>query len=673
MKQRKVFAKRVLTFMLSLAMVMTSITMPGMTAMAAQEPTGESVERPVSVTATWDATDSTIDVSWGQNQTMSENGYTYRISVTGEGYSSVKDDLLCTPISLPYDTESNEGEAYTVGATYTVEVQSKFDGNYSVVDESCSVEVIITEAEDPEPVAPGAPAALTVEQSGSGIRVLWGAGQDATGYLVTITGGEGDDTYVQAYNEAGAADKVYEYSGEGGYKVGVTYTVTVQSVNGELKSEITEATTGTVTIEDMTEAAPSAPDGVVAAKVVEGENAGKVRVAWANIEGNGGTPTKWIVYYYTAETAENPTKAGEVEFGNDTQFFVETEGLEAGEYTFAVSAYNEAGESAKTAATSTITIEAAAGGEEPTPAEDSYVLVSEQIEQAKVNEDITLTWQSNDEDFEFVADGTTVRINGEKVFSVVFGETITIPAANFAAAGVYEITFEVEGYDIPAVYQTVYATDTTDDWTLVWSDEFSGDELDSSKWDHQTGIGDAYTDAGWGNNEEQYYTDGDNTTVGGGKLTITAKKEATEGYGTKYTSSRLRTVTEVINEETGKAEPGEILVGGKGAMAYGKIEAKIKMPTGNGIWPAFWMLPHDSQYGGWAAGGEIDIVEAKGRIPNQIVGTIHHGGAWPNNVNTGLWTKVENGGAIDQYHIYTVEWDPDEMRWYLDEIGRAHV
>lgn len=155
-------------------------------------------------------------------------------------------------------------------------------------------------------------------------------------------------------------------------------------------------------------------------------------------------------------------------------------------------------------------------------------------------------------------------------------------------------------------------------YELVWQDEFEGDSLDLTKWSYQYGTGAEYGLDGWGNSEEEYYTDRpENVRVEDGKLILTAIKEE-EAYEQKpYTSGRIRTVSD---EET------------LFATTYGRIEARIRMPEGEGIWPAFWMLPVDETiYGGWAASGEIDIMEAKGRLPGQIGGTLHYGQVWPNN------------------------------------------
>ena len=192
-------------------------------------------------------------------------------------------------------------------------------------------------------------------------------------------------------------------------------------------------------------------------------------------------------------------------------------------------------------------------------------------------------------------------------------------------------------------------------WKLKWSDEFNEDSLNMDNWTYE--IGNWILDEngnkvsqGWGNNEAQYYTRGENLSIKDGNLVITAKKvdKEKEKYDNcNYTSTRIKTEDKVTAK-------------------YGRIEARIKMPKGNGIWPAFWMMPNDDKYGGWAASGEIDIMEAKGRIPNEVNGTIHYGGIWPNNRYSGSHYRFEEGTDITDFHDYAIEWEPGEIRWYVD-------
>ena len=160
-------------------------------------------------------------------------------------------------------------------------------------------------------------------------------------------------------------------------------------------------------------------------------------------------------------------------------------------------------------------------------------------------------------------------------------------------------------------------------WKLVWSDEFDGKDIDRAKWDFDIGNGFFNYDAnqwisGWGNDELQYYTrEPDNAFVKDGMLHIRALKESLHGCG--YTSARLKT----------RKRDGSPLFSQK----YGRFEFRAKLPTGKGVWPALWMLPQDEKYGGWAASGEIDVMEARGQEPTKVLGTLHFGSRWPANAH----------------------------------------
>lgn len=181
-------------------------------------------------------------------------------------------------------------------------------------------------------------------------------------------------------------------------------------------------------------------------------------------------------------------------------------------------------------------------------------------------------------------------------------------------------------------------------WALTFADEFDGLILNPNNWSYQTGTGTEFGLDGWGNNELQYYTNRSvNSFVSDGTLKIIARQE--NFSGSAYTSARIRSINKVD-------------------FRYGRIEARIKLPSTPGVWPAFWMLPTNSPYGGWASSGEIDVMESV-NFADRIYGTIHHGGPWPGNQYNG--NNVVNGTDFSQgFHEYAVEWFPDQIRWYLD-------
>ncbi len=187
-----------------------------------------------------------------------------------------------------------------------------------------------------------------------------------------------------------------------------------------------------------------------------------------------------------------------------------------------------------------------------------------------------------------------------------------------------------------------------DTLTLVWSDEFDAAQLDPEVWFFENGDGSQYGIPGWGNNELQWYLE-DSAELRDGMLVITAREQSVNGKN--YTSARLNTRDRF-------------------AFKYGRIEARIRFPGGQGLWPAFWMLPQDDVYGTWAASGEIDIVEAVnlgGTGGNTVFGTIHYGGQFPANQSSSNDYLVPTN-ATTEFHTYAFEWDATEMRWYVDDI-----
>jgi beta-glucanase (GH16 family) len=197
--------------------------------------------------------------------------------------------------------------------------------------------------------------------------------------------------------------------------------------------------------------------------------------------------------------------------------------------------------------------------------------------------------------------------------------------------------------------QTARADAPSSPWTLTWSDEFNapnGSSVDSSKWVLETGGG------GWGNEELEYYTNRlQNAYQENGNLVIKVLQEkytGADGIARNYTSARLKTQ-------------------GKFAQTYGRFEARIKIPRGQGIWPAFWMLGDDIDKVGWPDCGEIDIMENIGREPELIHGTIHgpgYSGAKGIGAPFGLPTAARLAG---DFHVYAVEWETDVIRFYVDD------
>ena len=189
---------------------------------------------------------------------------------------------------------------------------------------------------------------------------------------------------------------------------------------------------------------------------------------------------------------------------------------------------------------------------------------------------------------------------------------------------------EYDGFQSPLTYPG---------YTLVWNDEFSGTELNLSDWSYEIGTG----NGGWGNDELQYYRE-ENTRVADGLLTIEAREESFAG--SSYTSSRLVTQD-------------------KQFFRYGKVDIRAIMPSGQGMWPALWMLGQSFPSVGWPYFGEIDIMEMIGGREDTSYGTVH----WDNAgsyASYGDTITLDSGTLADEFHVYSIEWDSRSIRWYLD-------
>ncbi len=185
-------------------------------------------------------------------------------------------------------------------------------------------------------------------------------------------------------------------------------------------------------------------------------------------------------------------------------------------------------------------------------------------------------------------------------------------------------------------------------WILVWSDEFdgpSGSAPDVTKWTYDTGGG------GWGNNELETYTDRpQNAHLQDGMLIIQALKETfagPDGITRNYTSARLKTQ-------------------GLFRQTYGRFEARIKIPYGQGLWPAFWMLGDNIGKVGWPNCGEVDIMENIGREPSIIHGTIHGPGYSDGSGISASYTLPADQRFADDFRIFALEWEPNVIRFYVD-------
>ena len=187
-------------------------------------------------------------------------------------------------------------------------------------------------------------------------------------------------------------------------------------------------------------------------------------------------------------------------------------------------------------------------------------------------------------------------------------------------------------------------------WKLAWQDEFDGPNgtaVDKSKWTAEVG------GSGWGNHELEYYTDRlDNAFQSDGSLVIKVQKEhftGNDNISREFTSARLTTKKSFT-------------------AVYGKFEARIKIPRGQGIWPAFWMLGNDIDKVRWPRCGEIDIMENIGKEPSTIHGTLHGPGYSAANGPSASYSLTKDQNFPDSFHTFAIEWEPNIVRFYCDDI-----
>jgi beta-glucanase (GH16 family) len=190
-----------------------------------------------------------------------------------------------------------------------------------------------------------------------------------------------------------------------------------------------------------------------------------------------------------------------------------------------------------------------------------------------------------------------------------------------------------------------------DAWTLVWSDEFNdrdGSAPSPQKWGYDIG------GSGWGNHELESYTSRspENVAIRKGALSITARRErytGPDGVARDFTSARLVTRDRFV-------------------ALRGRVEARIRIPAGQGVWPAFWMLGDDVKTAGWPACGEIDIMENIGREPSTVHGTVHGPGYSGGKAIGAPYSLPGNRRFADDFHVFAVEWEQAAIRFYVDDV-----
>lgn len=257
----------------------------------------------------------------------------------------------------------------------------------------------------------------------------------------------------------------------------------------------------------------------------------------------------------------------------------------------------------------------------------------------------------------------TATADNAELFEIDFGveDEVTRNATGIASyqyekTGEFEIEVKAYGTSGKFVTETTlltvgsiggYTTPLTyDGWTLIWNDEFDGSTLDASTWNYEIGTG----NNGWGNQELQYYT-ANNTFVEDGLLKIVARQQSFNGSA--YTSSRITTENNF-------------------SFQYGRVDIRARVPYGQGIWPALWMLGDNFRSAGWPWCGEIDVMELVGGSEEDnatVHGTVH----W--NQSDDFYDHAQYGGSVklpegifnDQYHVFSIIWEEGSIRWLLDD------
>ncbi|WP_321370447.1 family 16 glycosylhydrolase [uncultured Draconibacterium sp.] len=224
---------------------------------------------------------------------------------------------------------------------------------------------------------------------------------------------------------------------------------------------------------------------------------------------------------------------------------------------------------------------------------------------------------------------------------IVTDETNTVAYFPYSGTFKIELVITKNGDTFSSIKNITIADDDPDYFSsleLVWEENFEGNEVNTDNWTFETGAG------GWGNNELQNYTNGDNATVEDGILTITAEKINDDQVAGSYTSTRM-------------------ISSGKKEFTYGRMEIRAKLPSGRGIWPAIWMLGANIGDAGWPACGEIDIMEYVGYEPNTVHATVHTPAGYAGN---GDGSKKTLETAEEEFHVYGLFWTEKEMVFYTD-------
>jgi beta-glucanase (GH16 family) len=241
-----------------------------------------------------------------------------------------------------------------------------------------------------------------------------------------------------------------------------------------------------------------------------------------------------------------------------------------------------------------------------------------------------------------------VQVNGDPTNlrrpNVQFALQLSKPVqCTLATTTAYATILTEDGTNLPTDNSGYVTPMTYPEYNLVWSDEFSGANLDLNTWTQEIGNG----SGGWGNNELEYYTNSKkNCFLSNGNLIIEARKEAIGGFN--YSSTRMTTQN-------------------KKSFKFGRIDIRAKLPVSKGMWPALWMLGSNISSVGWPACGEMDIMELVGTYPGRVSATMHWKNSGGAHASKGNSFNITSGDFSQQFHVYSMVWSQDLIKCFVDD------
>jgi hypothetical protein len=276
---------------------------------------------------------------------------------------------------------------------------------------------------------------------------------------------------------------------------------------------------------------------------------------------------------------------------------------------------------------------------------NSAVTVPYQIKEGTAKAGVDITTAEGELEFSEgnLSDDITIEVLGDTHLELGESFDIIFSAGSSNFITTIEITNDDLIEDILTADDGFYTPETYPSMMVAFNDEFDGTQLNTTQWTYELGNGCSVGVCGWGNNELETYTNStENLKLENGKMVITARE-----FNSSYTSARIKTQDKV-------------------ELKFGRIDVRAKLPKGQGIWPAIWMLGEniDVAGSGWPICGEIDIMEMVGHRPAELVGTVHYNSEGYKYSSSS--TTLSSGDFSDKFHVFSLVWDKNKITWYLD-------